>query len=67
MRIALVGPELEENLGLRYMAASLESAGHSAAIVPFATEYNIPEVVRQVLVGMSQPCEQPLMGPWHTL
>jgi methylmalonyl-CoA mutase cobalamin-binding subunit len=31
------------------MAAALESAGHQADIVPFATEYEIPDVVRQIL------------------
>lgn len=49
MKVSLVGAELEENLGLRYMAAALESAGHQADIVPFATEYEIPDVVRQIL------------------
>lgn len=49
VRVALVGAELEENLGLRYMAAALENAGHDVAIVPFATEYDISDVVRRVL------------------
>ncbi|HXK04723.1 MAG TPA: radical SAM protein [Verrucomicrobiae bacterium] len=49
MRVSLIGAELEENLGLRYMAAALEKAGHQADIIPFATEYEIPEVVRIVL------------------
>jgi radical SAM superfamily enzyme YgiQ (UPF0313 family) len=49
MRVSLVGAELEENLGLRYMASALEAAGHDADIVPFATEFEIPEVVRRIL------------------
>lgn len=33
--IALVGPEVEENLSLRYLAASLERAGVRAELFPF--------------------------------
>lgn len=33
--IALVGPEIEENLSLRYLAAALERAGEQVEIVPF--------------------------------
>ena len=33
--IALVGPEIEENLSLRYCAASLEAAGYRCEILPF--------------------------------
>ena len=49
MKVSLIGAELEENLGLRYMAAALEKAGHQADIIPFATECEISEVVRLVL------------------
>lgn len=35
MRIALIGAELEENLGLRYMQAALEKQGHTVTIIPF--------------------------------
>lgn len=49
MIVALIGAELEENLGLRYMASSLEQAGHRAVIVPFNEEADIPSVVRQVM------------------
>ena len=49
MKVSLVGAELEENLGLRYMAAALEKAGHEADIVPFATEYEILDVVGKVI------------------
>ena len=48
MKIALVGAELEENLGLRYIAASLEKKGHHVELVPFNTRYDIPEAVKQV-------------------
>jgi radical SAM superfamily enzyme YgiQ (UPF0313 family) len=49
LNVSLVGAELEENLGLRYMASALEAAGHHVDIVPFASEYEIPDVVARVL------------------
>jgi anaerobic magnesium-protoporphyrin IX monomethyl ester cyclase len=49
LNVSLVGAELEENLGLRYMASALEAAGHQVDIVPFASEYEIPDVVARVL------------------
>ena len=49
MRVALVGAELEENLGLRYMASALERAGHEAEIVPFNSTYDIQPVVGRIL------------------
>ena len=48
MKIALIGAELEENLGLRYMVSALEQAGHQARIFPFNDETEIPTVVRQI-------------------
>jgi len=59
MKVALVGAELEENLGIRYMASSLESKGHHVEIVPFNSESEISSVVREVnvftpkIVGLS--------------
>jgi radical SAM superfamily enzyme YgiQ (UPF0313 family) len=49
MRVSLVGAELEENLGLRYMAAGLERAGHEVDIVPFASECDRTDVVKRVV------------------
>jgi anaerobic magnesium-protoporphyrin IX monomethyl ester cyclase len=49
MHVALIGAELEENLGLRYMASALEQKGHTATIVPFNEEAEIPNVVSQVI------------------
>jgi len=49
MKIALVGPELEENLGLRYIASSLEKRGHTADIVAFNDAGDIDDVVGTVL------------------
>ncbi|MHB1399215.1 MAG: B12-binding domain-containing radical SAM protein [Trichloromonadaceae bacterium] len=51
MRIALIGAELEENLGLRYMASALEQQGHEALIFPFNEEADIPQVVRSVMAA----------------
>jgi radical SAM superfamily enzyme YgiQ (UPF0313 family) len=47
--IALVGAELEENLGLRYIASALEHAGHRVHIVSFNAASESPLVVRQIL------------------
>jgi methylmalonyl-CoA mutase cobalamin-binding subunit len=49
MRIALIGAELEENLALRYIHASLSAAGHEAAIFDFHRRAQIEGVVQQVL------------------
>jgi len=49
MKTALIGPELEENLGLRYLHASLARAGHHARIFDFHSEEQIPEVASAVM------------------
>ncbi len=49
MKVALIGAELEENLGMRYMASALEHRGHYVEIVPFNFEHDIDNTVRQVL------------------
>lgn len=49
MRVALIGAELEENIGLRYMASMLEQAGHEVAIVPFNHERDTAPAARQTL------------------
>ena len=49
MNVALIGAELEENLGLRYIASSLEVCGHGVAIVPFNSEQDQEPAVRQAL------------------
>lgn len=59
MKIALVGPELEENLALRYIHASLSRAGHDVRIFDFhAPEQAAPlaaEIAlwRPEIVGLS--------------
>ena len=49
MKVALIGAELEENLGVRYIASSLESRGHTVAIVPFNSEQDTESAIRQSL------------------
>ena len=56
MKVGLVGAELEENLGLRYMASILESHGHQVEIIPFNTENDIPGTVQQVMAYGPQLC-----------
>jgi anaerobic magnesium-protoporphyrin IX monomethyl ester cyclase len=51
MRIALVGPEIEENLALRYLAAALDRAGHAVRIVAFNRNLEASRVAKAVLAG----------------
>jgi anaerobic magnesium-protoporphyrin IX monomethyl ester cyclase len=59
--VALIGPEFEENLSLRYLASSLESAGYSSAILSFNQEQDLVSIVEELtksdepplLVGLS--------------
>ena len=59
MHVVLVGPELEENLSLRYLAAALRAAGHTASLARFDSAEHTAAVVQQVrreqpeLVGLS--------------
>lgn len=57
MHIALVGPDLEENLSLRYLSASLRAAGHSTTILAFENAADLETVRAAVrtadLVGLS--------------
>ena len=59
MQVALLGAELEENIGLRYMASALEARGHAAEIVPFNSGREEAETVRRAmalspdLIGLS--------------
>jgi radical SAM superfamily enzyme YgiQ (UPF0313 family) len=49
MHVVLIGAELEENLGLRYIASSLESKGHSVTITPFNSAQDMEAAVRQTV------------------
>ena len=57
MRVLLVGPDLEENLSLRYLASSPRKAGHEPVIAAFDTEADTPSVLAAAasadLVGLS--------------
>ena len=53
--VALVGPEIEENLSLRYLAACLERAGFPCQILPFHSDHQFTEVVRGVLEADEPP------------
>jgi len=48
-RVALVGPEIEENLSLRYIASSLKAAGHESDIVPFNQALDFTFALERVL------------------
>jgi radical SAM superfamily enzyme YgiQ (UPF0313 family) len=54
MKVALIGAELEENLGLRYIASSLEARGHNVGIIPFNSEQDTECAVRQALAFTPQ-------------
>ena len=53
MKISLVGAELEENLGLRYMAAVLERGGHEVDIVAFNSEDDLARAAAQIAASGS--------------
>jgi len=50
MKVLLVGPELEENLGLRYLASALQGAGHEVEVLPFNGPKDLPGLVRIILL-----------------
>src|SRR5581483_9420302 len=47
--VALVGPEYEENLSLRYLASSLRAAGFGARIHAFNRERDLPRIVGEIV------------------
>ncbi len=59
--VVLIGAEVEENLSIRYLAASLESGGFEISIVPFNSAPEAERVVERVCamrplaVGISVP------------
>ncbi|MBI5532903.1 MAG: B12-binding domain-containing radical SAM protein [Deltaproteobacteria bacterium] len=52
--VALVGPEVEENLSLRYLASSVERAGLRTELFPFNASADLP-VLLQALCEEPQP------------
>ncbi len=53
--IALVGPEIEENLGLRYLAASLSQAGIRSELLAFNTPEDFPRVISAIIEAKPAP------------
>ncbi len=53
--VALVGPEIEENLSLRYLASSLAAAGYDSDLVPFNTETDFGAVIATILSAPERP------------
>lgn len=57
MRFSLVGPDLESNLSLGYLASSLRQAGHEATIVSYTTDDDAPAAMHAArcadVVGLS--------------
>lgn len=54
-RVALAGPELEENLSLRYLASSLGAAGFESEIVSFDSPSDLPRVLAALLDSGDSP------------
>jgi anaerobic magnesium-protoporphyrin IX monomethyl ester cyclase len=53
--IGLVGPEVEENLSLRYLAGSLQRAGHRPRILAFNGERDFPRILAEILDAERTP------------
>lgn len=53
--VALVGPELEENLSLRYLAAALTRAGIGTGIIAFNDEADLEAVMAAILHAPEPP------------
>jgi radical SAM superfamily enzyme YgiQ (UPF0313 family) len=53
--VALVGPEIEENLSLRYIASSLAANGVRSEIVPFNQESDFGPAMRAILDAPERP------------
>ncbi len=57
MRVLLAGPDFEENLSIRYLASSLNAAGHEALLAVFNSGEDVESVAEQAgeadIVGLS--------------
>ncbi len=53
--IALVGPEVEENLGLRQIAACLERAGYRTELIPFNAEQDLSRSLAWIIDAETPP------------
>ncbi|MGZ3477256.1 MAG: B12-binding domain-containing radical SAM protein [Polyangiales bacterium] len=54
-KIALVGPEIEENLSLRYLASSLSRAGYEVELIPFNVEQDFASALSAVMEAEERP------------
>ena len=61
--VALVGPEIEENLSLRYIAASLAASGFRSEIVPFNSEADFGSALEAILRPVLAPGAEIHAGP----
>ena len=61
LRVALVGPDQQENLPLGYVGAAAQSAGHQVALIAFCDRTEVGSAVRSILalapdlVGVALP------------
>ena len=46
--VALIGPNQQDNLSLRYLAAALEAAGHAPFLVPYNHRRDLPSCLDQI-------------------
>lgn len=53
--IALVGPELEENLSLRYLASSLADAGYRSELVVYNGDHDFAGAIEQIARAPEPP------------
>jgi radical SAM superfamily enzyme YgiQ (UPF0313 family) len=53
--IALVGPEVEENLSLRYLVSALAAAGYRAEIHAFNSAADFPRIARALVEAPAPP------------
>jgi radical SAM superfamily enzyme YgiQ (UPF0313 family) len=53
--IALIGPEIEENLSLRYLASSLAAGGYRTEIVAFNSEADFGDVIAAIVNAPEPP------------
>jgi anaerobic magnesium-protoporphyrin IX monomethyl ester cyclase len=51
IRTFLIGPDIEENLSLRYLSGALHAAGFHAVVVPFNEAADMPRVIRASSAG----------------
>lgn len=49
LRVALVGPEYEENLGLRYLHSAVKKAGHEPQIFDFRDRSQLDAIARTIV------------------